>query len=195
MPLFLLQAASDPNEWNRIIAIATVIAAVATVLYFVSTVLLWWTTKNNAKLTKEMFEASHRPYVSITKIENIGLNDEDDEFGMPDIVAIQVNFKNVGTTPAHDLRYEIRVVVDGHLMPAVEEEEEPVSMLFPGAKGRGYISTDDPAQVEEIRNAKTLSLLITYSYMGVTNQRYTYQEKTTYDSANDDFGTVKVTAT
>jgi archaellum component FlaG (FlaF/FlaG flagellin family) len=197
MLLALFQAANASPNWNEAaIAKATIVIAVATVLYLVATVLLWLTTRRSVNLTRDIFEASHRPYVSITEIEAVGLNgDDSEEDETPDRVAIVFTLKNVGNVPAHDLRYEVRVSVDGSLMPALEEEEEPVALLFPGDTGHFFIETSETSQVDTIRNAKSLSLLITYSYKGATQQRYSYKEKASYDSEKGDFGMIKVSAT
>jgi hypothetical protein len=202
MLLFLLQTASDPNEWNRTIAVATVVIAVATVLYLITTVLLWVTTRQSANLTRDMFEASHRPYVYSFKVECGDYDhdedeDEDDidEDALPKGLYFQVGFKNVGSVPAHDFQSEFQVILDGKIFPYPEHEEHGNTVLFPGQETYIYALFEDEKEIEKLRNYKTISLAIECSYKGVGEKQYTYTEKALLDDNDGEFFTLTNTST
>ena len=187
MLLFFLQT-TDPNEWNRTIAVATVVIAVATVLYLIATVLLWLTTRQSVNLTKIIFEASHRPYVDIEverkKSENVEEEEEEEEE-----IVFQLTFENVGGVPAHNLQYSVRVIVDGVVLPMAELAEEPFTVLYPSKKSYAFVSTDDPSHMEAINNAGTLLLHLKCTYNGATGQQYCYEDKARYDKDDGGFYT------
>lgn len=196
MLLFLLQV--DPNAWNETIAKATIVIAVATVLYLIATVLLWWTTRRSANLTRDMFEASHRPYVHITLEKDEPEEEEEDEDAddedADDFFRVFITFENVGSVPAHDLKFDVRVIVDGTVLPMEELEEEPSSVVFPGMKMYSAISTSDPKDIDKINSARTLSVHIKSTYKGATEKQYSYEDKADYDPEDGSFST-RATAT
>src|ERR1700730_13680115 len=56
---------------------ATIVIAVATVVYSVLTLLLFLTTNKNTSITRQIFEASNRPYLGIPEVNTtIGPNDD-----------------------------------------------------------------------------------------------------------------------
>ena len=68
VPAFLLQTAiqSTPLSWDgRATTISTIIIAGAAVVNLIVAILLWKTTINSTKITRDIFEASHRPYVGV----------------------------------------------------------------------------------------------------------------------------------
>ena len=46
-------------------ALATASIAVATIVYTVATIFLWRQTRRQASLTREIFEATHRPHLAL----------------------------------------------------------------------------------------------------------------------------------
>jgi hypothetical protein len=50
---------------GAVTAIATAVGAMVTAIYAFFTILLWRVTKEQAAITRHIFEASHRPYVTV----------------------------------------------------------------------------------------------------------------------------------
>jgi hypothetical protein len=180
------------------------VVAIATVVNVIATLLLWLTTKESVNVTKEMFEASHRPYVHISEIEMRGPDDDDDDGDLGDEaddpalrkeLCFNVVFNNVGSVPAHDVVANMQLVVDGLIMPNIELEDKPIAVLFPNEEKYTTIVADDPKDIEQIQKAKALSLIIKCTYKGVAEKQYSYEEKAIYDEDDGEFGSFKVFTT
>lgn len=197
MLLFLLQDAK-PAWYADPMVTATVVVALATVVNVAATLLLWLTTRRQVNITRDMFEASHRPYVGVIKIQRFDFPEpeEDDEDVKPlEYIVFQIVYKNVGSVPAHSFQPYARVVVDGTMLPIVEAEEEAFAVLLPGIDQFSQVKVDDPKEVKQIENAATLSLIVKCTYKGVAGKEYSYEKKATYEKKLDDFTIKKVTAT
>lgn len=190
MLLALLQAAEAPASWaDDVIAKATIVIAAATVLSLITTSLLWLTTRRSTNLTRDMFEAAHRPYIVVSSVEL----KESDPPGQS--IGFEFEIDNVGSIPARDFTSDFKVSVDGTFLLMQEVEEDFPVVIYPTHPlTLGGPSTDDPREIKQIKEAANLSLIVKCSYKGVTKQTYTYEEKFTYDKSDGDFNTVRLTA-
>ena len=205
MLLALLQAAqTDPNWNDEVITKATIVIAAATVLALVANVLLWLTTRRSTNLTRDMFEAGHRPYVGVTGVEMYDPDkDEDDEDETsededddpPKMIIFAVEYGNVGTVPAHNVHPTMTIVVDGVVLPEDVREEEDILFVLPGGKQYLQDVIDDPKQLKSVMGAKVLSVIFKCTYEGLTNKQYRYEVKVTYEEKHGDFRIVRATST
>jgi hypothetical protein len=129
-----LQAYWDWLNTNAagVAAIGVVGAAIATAIYAFFTILLWFATRRQAILTRQMFEASHSPYVSI-RVQEPTQPSRQGEF------AINVVFENQGSVLAHIIKWEMVVMLlDTNLCipltPSITAHHDPFSdsTLIPG---------------------------------------------------------------
>ncbi len=72
----------DPATSNTVIAIATAVSVLVTTIYAIFTWRLWQETRRQAGLTgqqaaqtREMFEATHRPWISIEPFQQYPFTD------------------------------------------------------------------------------------------------------------------------
>ena len=177
------------------ITVSTVVIAVATVINVIGTLLLWLVTKQSVQVMRHAFEASHRPYVTVARSEMWVDEGDDDDPDDSERLVLVIGFKNVGTVPAHDVKTDLQIVVNGILVPMLEREDEPFTVLFPGSKGYINHSTREPKEIEQYVNADVLSLIIKCTYKGATGETYSYEEKSIYDKEDGEFGMAKVIAT
>jgi hypothetical protein len=112
-------------------AMGAVGAAIATAIYAFFTILLWFAIRRQAILTRQMFEASHSPYVSI-RVEEPA---EPSEQGK---LAVNVVFENQGSVLAHIIKWEMVATLSGFnlhvpLTPGITALISPSdSTLIPG---------------------------------------------------------------
>ena len=98
---------------------ATAIAAVVTAVYAFFTILLWRVTKEQAAITRRIFEASHRPYVTVKAQEPIDTH-------VPGRLLFNMVFENQGAVPADITAWEVR----GTLMD-FDGREQPIPLREP----------------------------------------------------------------
>jgi hypothetical protein len=171
---------------SSIIATATVIIAIATVIYVAAALLLWWTTKQSVDITRQAFEAAHRPYIGATVAKRA-------ELTSPERIELSVTFINAGTVSAHDVKSSLLIIIDGNFLQRAAKEEEGNLVVLPSQ------STDQIAVIHEaqdlaaVRGASSLSLLFKCTYKGPTEKEYSYQQKYTYHRISGHFDRVKTT--
>ena len=171
MPLSLLQAVNDPNAWNQTIAVATIVIAVATVFYLIATVLLWLTTRRSVNLTRDMFEASHRPYVGASKISY----KIDDENQMLEFVILIINS---GASPATDLNQTQQILLDG-IPLHMDSHESTGQCLMPKETSSHHILLTGEKFVKAI-NSGVLTLRYSLRYKGVGQKQHQYDDESAY---------------
>src|SRR6266446_1947190 len=89
----------DPATSNTVIAIATAVSVLVTTIYAIFTWRLWQETRRQAGLTgqqaaqtREMFEATHRPWISIEPFQQYAFADSS--------VRLAFRLRNHGSSPA-----------------------------------------------------------------------------------------------
>jgi hypothetical protein len=156
--------------------LAAVITAAATVIYVAFTAAILKASRDNTKATRDIFEAAYRPYVSIASVTFGRAKSAAAEAG------IMFEFRNCGTVPAMDFRYDITVAKDGKIVPT-SFEAVSVLTLFPGEP---FLVWYFPGR-EELANLEALGFSIKASYRGVTNQRHGYEGHYRYQHRTDGF--------
>jgi len=97
---------------------ATVVGAVVAAVYAFFTILLWRVTKEQAVITRRIFEARHRPYVTVRAQEPTDTRVQGD-------LLFNMVFENQGTVPADITAWEVRgtlMDLDGHEQPLILQE-------------------------------------------------------------------------
>ncbi len=144
-------------------AVATVGILLATIVYAVITVGLWRATKRQADITRVMFEAGNRPWVSVT----LGEPRLD-----PNLVMFVLTLQNGGTVPADITRWEMRPsVVDGN------GHEQPLVLRVKDTPEGMSLSPDVPEQIRLgfERGGHVNSpyrLWVTIHYRGIAGRTY-----------------------
>jgi hypothetical protein len=87
-------------------ALGAVGAAIATAIYAFFTLVLWFATRRQAILTRQMFEASHTPYLSIRVEDPAGPSQQGK-------LALNVVFENQGSVLAHIIKWEMVATLSG----------------------------------------------------------------------------------
>lgn len=77
---------------GAVMAIATVAGVLVAAVYAYVTLRLWTATREQARLTREIFEVTHRPWLSIEPVQRFGFS----EVG----VRLDFQLRNHGTAPA-----------------------------------------------------------------------------------------------
>ena len=97
------------------------VTAIATVVYALVTIPLWLATRGQAKITRHMFEAGHRPYVSMMVRQLIPFIEEHQAHLKGTVVV-----ENHGSVPAAITAWDIQ----GRLMND-QGHEQPVTLIEP----------------------------------------------------------------
>jgi hypothetical protein len=110
------------------------VTAIATVIYVFFTILLWFATKRQATLTRQMFEASHIPYL------NVRVEDPVDT-GEKGVLSFRMIIDNQGPVIAHIVKWELSASLTGHKLQVHSIDEHldyPIGpsdpTLVPGQK-------------------------------------------------------------
>ena len=94
------------------------VTAVVTAVYAFFTILLWRVTKEQSTITRRIFEASHRPYVTVRA-------QEPPETRVQGRLLFNMVFENQGTVPADITVWEVQgtlMDLDGHEQPITLQE-------------------------------------------------------------------------
>jgi hypothetical protein len=126
----------DPATSNTVIAIATAVNVVVTTIYAIFTWRLWQETRRQAGLTgqqaaqtREMFEATHRPWISIEPFRQYDFSTSS--------VRLAFRLRNHGSSPAFVTRWVRRWdFASGPPQPLAPEAGDGVSWcIFPDGTG------------------------------------------------------------
>jgi hypothetical protein len=186
MLLCLLQTSSAASVWHDPITWATIVIAVATIWYVITTTRLLNTTVENTRITKEMFEAAHRPYMHISKI-TAAPNKEGR------LLSVDCRLKNAGSIPANDAMFSMRVVVNERSL-AVRKPERNMSCVFP--QSHDYlVFTIQGEEIAKVFGGARLDLSISIKYKGIANKEYECNYEIMYDADDNTFVPLQVKST
>ena len=169
MVIYLFQAADAPSQYtfhDEAVVISTVVIALAAIINLVVSTLLWRETRSYSKTTRDMFEASHRPYVGVHRIQFT--NDESQRK-----ITIRAEIHNKGSVPAQRVEYEVKVVANGFPLPVIMAEHKP-SLIFPGTPA---FNTSHITDAKEYRDTISMPIdfFLSVHYEGVANRKYSYE--------------------
>jgi archaellum component FlaG (FlaF/FlaG flagellin family) len=171
--------------------VATIVIGLATVVSLWISSRMWKVTRKYTEITKDIFEASSRPYVGVTKLS---MTPKEAGFDPLPVFEFDVTYKNVGSVPALEVRRSVTVMVDGKALPPITPEESP-AVLMPESEMSALIYYNDPQHFKAIESANELTLIFSCTYRGVTEKEYRYEQKAAYDPAHNKFYVVKAKAT
>jgi hypothetical protein len=183
----LFQAATPPAVWYQDpITVSTIVIAFATVINVIGALLLWRETRDSVRITRDMFEASHRPYLGVTDSKTfIHYDKQEIEFMMPLI--------NTGTVPANDVQRELLVLIDG-VRIELDRYEHQGHCVLPHLN-YGHTVTLSGDKFTKAINASTVNLRLKFRYKGIEQKGYDYELEGTYYKSTNIFAITKTNST
>jgi hypothetical protein len=163
-------------HWSDPSVVITIIIAAVTLLYTVLTGLIWYATWQNTKATREVLEASHRPYVGVIHAELTGK-----VMGVPPTVAISI--ANAGTIPSRQVKvdFDIRTASGSRRVSASDN----FIALFPG---RPVPATFQMSESEFPQCLQAgFEVVVEVHYKGVTDREYTTRCTFSYTGVHEGF--------
>src|SRR5258708_4212282 len=106
-PCHTLKGPRIAMHWSDPAVITSIILVGITLVYVVVTALIWHATWQNTKATRQLLEASLRPYVGIVSVK---FNENAPGFASGNL---PVTIKNVGTVPALGIDVDVQFVLSG----------------------------------------------------------------------------------
>src|SRR5712664_4923322 len=120
-------------------SVATIVIALATLASLWISNRMWRVTGKYTEITKNIFEASSRPYIGVTKLS---MKAKEAGFNPLPVFEFDVTYKNVGSVPALELRRSVTIMVDGEALPPITPEEA-TAVLIPEGEMRALIYYND----------------------------------------------------
>jgi hypothetical protein len=171
----LLQAAT----WRDPITVATVVVAIFTVVSVVVSAFMWSATRKQAQISREIFEAAHRPYVGVDNVNAFiypGRNGTTLQIG--------ITTKNSGSVPARHIVVMWSVSLLGQDVPREPHVDQAIVLLPEQSRvintshllsGEMYTAFRLPDSLVEI--------VATIKYKGVTEKDYNYRQHAVFHTS------------
>lgn len=178
------QAAPTPVVWYEDpITVATIVIAVCTLFYSVFTFLILKATAHSARITSEIFEAAHRPYIGIS--EMVRKVDHDN-----DMMQFTFTLTNSGSVPASDLKVTLQALHDGIAFD-IRTFEKNIACVMPQGCAMNYTRFEGE-QFTMAQHASALTFRFSIQYQGIRQKQYSYEAETIYYRGNDIFITTEM---
>ena len=174
-----------PALWYKdAIALATVVIATATVVNLFVSIFLWRATAGATRITRDIFEASHRPYLGVTQIDT-----ELDAANQR--MKIVCHARNFGSIPAHN----VEIIKGQNLINGVPVKyPHPTKFgkfsVFPGAPHFLNFFLRGPHPLATLPTAN-LELHVTLRYEGLNGKGYRYHQESMYHPETGQFVPLK----
>jgi hypothetical protein len=156
--LLLVQAAQPtptplpvPSFWKDPITVATIVIAVSTVASVGVSFLLWNVTRGYTQVTRDIFEAAHRPYIALLDLSGDGV--QSGNYPVRLVFGAKFNPPNEKSTV---------------LLPG-DEESTSIWLDLEPELNKAWLDSELELQV---------SLVVTYR--GVTGKKYDHRQEGTY---------------
>lgn len=189
MPL-LLQSAQITSDWFKDpVTSATTVVALASVVNLIIAALMWRVTSKTTKITRDIFEASHRPYVHISGITFT--NDTDKKS-----LRITVMLLNVGSVPAYNFNEKVVFMLtgkEGLNLPDIEEKGTII--IYPQASIESSATLSDPTDYNLITKRERLGLTVAMTYKGAGRKKYQSEHKYVFSEEQNKFVKISDSAT
>ena len=156
------------------ITAATCITAACTVAYSVLTYLILRATAANTRVTKQIFEAAHRPYLGISNVDT-ELSQSQRQ------LKFTCTLKNFGSTPAHNIEVVRHEVIIPNVPPSELSLKSGKFSVFPNNERFINVNFDTGFTLIPILTSGKLELLVYLRYTGVTEKSYAYNYHAVYD--------------
>lgn len=158
------------TSWSDPSIVLTAGIAIFTFIYVILTGLIWRATLQNTKATREMLEASNRPYLGIS---GVTINHKD-LLHSGIVVAIQ----NVGSVPSPRVEVDLKISLAGKVSRTFDGSGRPHFVAMPGESFR---LTEDLTDAEHQRlKDGDLEADIRIRYCGASNKQYRTDAAYTY---------------
>jgi hypothetical protein len=185
--LFQLPIQSPPLSWDgSATTISTVIIAGAAVVNLVVAILLWKATAGSTKITRDIFEASHRPYVGVVSARYLHTESSQK-------IEILLKIKNTGTIPAVGVTSRFELLAN-HIQVAVTGPETKPLVIFPGTTRTFGCKITDAKEYKDTVKA-LLDLEMSIDYSGLEGKQYHHQSKWMRHPDHDRFALTGATST
>ncbi|HYX30309.1 MAG TPA: hypothetical protein VE863_17345 [Pyrinomonadaceae bacterium] len=167
---------------------ATVVIAVATVVYTFATILLFITTSRNTRITRDIFEAAHRPYIGIAEVNTtVAPNGNAVDF--------ECAMRNFGTIPAHNVEIlDASLSINGNPANLGRLEFGRFS-VFPTSQHFFQVNVHNAPNANAILRFSRLELRISLRYEGLAEKKYTYGYHAVYNPIAGQFTPLKEEST
>lgn len=156
--------------------------------------MMWHTTKENtevakenAQITRRIFEATHRPYVSI-----VNLRAEVNKEGK--YILINGNITNFGGVPATSLTAMWRILVNNVEVALPRVETKSAAILPQNSLGI-FMDIKSPQGFASIMGGGRVDIFLSAQYKGITDKQYTYEQESMYQPNENRFILIEVKAT
>jgi hypothetical protein len=151
-------------HWSEPLVFLTAVLTVSTIVYVIVTGLIWRATRENARATREIIEASHRPYLGIANVRIV--------HGQLLHSALEIVIQNVGSVPSCGVEVDVKIAPDGKVSRAFAGSSRPPLVLIPG---QSFSLMHDLTQEEDkyLQPPKKFEARMKIRYCGGTDKQYT----------------------
>jgi hypothetical protein len=153
---------------------STALITLATVIYTVLTALIWYATQQNTTATRQVLEASQRPYVGVTVVEIMQV------YASSRLCA---SIQNVGTVPSRNVEINFRLTVNGKLL---KELESGRLALLSNQKHTLCCEIGDE-EIQLLRTSNQVEVTLKIGYQGMTKKRYRTETRCAYTDPSKPF--------
>jgi hypothetical protein len=169
---------SPTASWDDPITVATVVVAVFTVVSVIVSAFMWSATREQARISREIFEAAHRPYVGVLELSgSMSIGARVDGW-------LSILIKNSGTVPAYQLR-AFWLLSIGDVVILDTRGTEKASVLLPDEPTRLHLNyVISKEQFSELKEGANLNIVVSIKYKGVTKKEYDYTQHAIYTASN-----------
>jgi hypothetical protein len=169
---------SPTASWDDPVTVATVVVAIFTVVSVIVSAFMWSETREQARISREIFEAAHRPYIGITELSG-AMSIQGKVHGW-----VTVLIKNSGSVPAYRLKILWRLSIGDIVLPDTKTAER-VMVLLPDDPTRITLDYYFSQDYMEKLNGAPLDILVTIKYKGVTDKEYNYTQHAVYNRSDE----------
>jgi hypothetical protein len=150
-------------NWSDPSVILTTVIAVSTIVYVILTALIWHATLQNTRATRQILEASHRPYLGVSRVALREQYIHDS--------AITVTIQNVGAVPSQRVEVDFKISLAGKDSSAFDGSAHPSIALMPG---QSFCLTQDltDMECEHLQSDGDAKVHIQLRYYGATEKQY-----------------------
>ncbi len=150
----------------------------ATVVYTVVTAFIWYTTRQNTIATRQVLEASHRPYVGVTLVHV--------EEMLSSYADLCATIQNVGTVPSRNVEIELQISFDGS--PKKTSTLKNVALL--PNQAHVLCCGIGAEEVKFLNSPHKAEAAVEIRYQGMTDKQYRTKTRSTYTGVSKPFSVV-----
>lgn len=183
--LALVQAAAPPTPtplpmvpfWKDP-TLATIVIAVSTVASVGVSFLLWNVTRGYTQVTRDIFEAAHRPYIALLDLSGDGMQTGD----YPVRLVFGAKYRNSGSVPANNVTVKWNLTTKSGAGVKFEPPDEKPTVLLPSDEESTSIWLDLEAEFNKawLDSELELQVSLVVTYRGVTGKEYGHRQEGIY---------------